>query len=436
MIGKNFINRGFKFRTGNKITISKFYGITQESNILYSRRSMAEVKFVRDKPHISVGTIGHVDHGKTTLTAAITKILAKKGLAQFRNYETIDNAPEEKSRGITIQASVIEYQTDTRHYGHVDCPGHVDYIKNMITGVARMDGAVLVVAAADGAMPQTREHVLLAKQIGIKDMIVFINKVDEMNDKEILDLVEMDIRELLEKYGFDNSRIPIIFGSALQALKGDDSEIGVKSIEKLINTLDSHITLPERNVERPFFMFIEESYNIAGRGTVVTGKVESGTLLKGADLELIGYRPTPIRTQCSGIQMFHKNLDEALAGDCLGALLRNVKRNDIHRGMALCAYGHYKGYTRFMAKIYFLRTDEGGRHTPFFNNYMPQMFFRTAMMAAKIVLPKNKEMVMPGDAGDFEMILPQPLAIESGMRFTIREGNKTIGTGLITEVLE
>ncbi|PVU87738.1 hypothetical protein BB560_006443 [Smittium megazygosporum] len=390
--------------------------------------------FSRTKPHVNIGTIGHVDHGKTTLTAAITKVLASSGKAEFKDYDQIDRAPEEKARGITISTSHVEYETAGRHYAHVDCPGHADYIKNMITGAAQMDGAILVVSATDGQMPQTKEHILLAKQVGVKSIVVYINKVDQLFDDELLELVEMEMRELLSHYGYDGDNTPIVSGSALCALEGTKPEIGIESIGKLMEAVDTWIPTPERDLDKPFLMAIEDVFSISGRGTVATGRVERGTITKGADLEIVGYGP-PIKTILTGIEMFHKELERGEAGDNMGALLRGVKREQIKRGHVIAAPGSVKSHKSFMAQFYILTKEEGGRHTPFHNNYKPQMFLRTADVTAVLKNPdEGKEgsedfMVMPGENVLLRCDLHSDLAVEKGTRFTIREGGKTVGTG-------
>jgi len=391
--------------------------------------------YSRGKPHVNIGTVGHVDHGKTTLTAAITKVLAVSGGSSFRNYADIDNAPEERARGITINAAKVEYETETRHYGHIDCPGHADYIKNMITGASQMDGAILVVAATDGQMPQTREHLLLAHQVGVKDLVVFINKVDVVDDEELMELVEMEIREMLTDYGYDGDETPVIMGSALCALEDTRPEIGVEKIRELIEAIDSHIPLPVRDLDKPFLMPIESTFSIPGRGTVISGSIERGVIKKGEELELIG-QGKHMTTIATGLEMFHKSLDRGEAGDVLGALVRGIKREDAKRGMILCAPGTVKAYKKIKAQVYILTKAEGGRHKPFVSNYTPQMYVRTGDVAATITLEEGKEFVMPGEDASFNMELFVSTPLEKGLRFTLREGSKTVGTGVITEVVE
>ncbi len=400
---------------------------------------MSKPKFVRTKPHVNVGTIGHIDHGKTTLTAAITKVLSFKGLAQFVPFEQIDKAPEERARGITINIAHVEYESPKRHYAHIDCPGHVDYIKNMITGAAQMDGAILVVAAPDGPMPQTREHVLLAKQVDVKSMVVFLNKVDMMDDPELLELVELELRELLTKYGYPGDEVPIIRGSARLALESPSTDPDApeyKCIWELIEALDNYIPEPVRDVDKPFLMPIEDVFSIKGRGTVVTGRVERGKVKVGDEVELIGYRPEPIRTVVTGVEMFRKVLDYGQAGDNIGCLLRGVEKKDVRRGMVLAAPGSIKPHTEFEAEVYVLKKEEGGRHTPFFSGYRPQFYIRTMDVTGEIRLPEGVEMAMPGDNLRLRVKLIVPVALEPGSRFAIREGGKTVGAGVITKIIE
>lgn len=399
----------------------------------FSLRAFATGAYQRTKPHVNIGTIGHVDHGKTTLTAAITKVLAGRGGATFKDYGDIDNAPEERARGITIATAHVEYETPNRHYAHIDCPGHADYIKNMITGAAQMDGAILVVSATDGQMPQTREHLLLAKQVGIGKLVVFVNKVDAVPDQEMLELVEMEMRDLLVKYGFAEDT-PIVFGSALHALQGTQPEIGEASIISLMDTIDNSIPTPVRALDQPFLMAVEDTYQIHGRGTVVTGRIERGVLTKGDEVEVIGHGNI-FKTVVTGVEMFHKELDRGEAGDQIGALLRGVDRDTVRRGQVLCAPGTVRPYRRFKAQIYVLTKEEGGRHTPFHGNYRPQMYFRTADVTASLALPEGMEIVMPGDNISCDVELISPLAIEKGSRFTVREGGKTVGTGIVAEVI-
>ena len=396
---------------------------------------MAKVKFERSKPHCNIGTIGHVDHGKTTLTAAITKVLAEKGDAEFVDYANIDKAPEERARGITINTSHVEYETDNRHYAHVDCPGHADYVKNMITGAAQMDGAILVVSAADGPMPQTREHILLARQVGVPAIVVYMNKVDQVDDPELLELVEMEIRDLLSSYDFPGDEIPIIKGSALAVLENGDPKIGHDSIIELMKAVDSYIPQPERPKDKPFLMPIEDVFSISGRGTVVTGRVERGVLHVGDEIEIVGIKPTQ-KTTCTGIEMFRKLLDEAVAGDNIGCLLRGVDRKEIERGQVLSKPGSIHPHTKFKGEVYVLTKEEGGRHTPFFNGYRPQFYFRTTDVTGVTELPEGVEMVMPGDNVTMEVELITPIAIEKGLRFAIREGGRTVGAGVVSEVEE
>jgi len=411
--------------------------LLQAHRLFSTSHQQNKKEFDRTKPHVNIGTIGHVDHGKTTLTAAITKILSEKGGSKFKDYQQIDNAPEEKARGITINASHVEYETDGRHYGHIDCPGHADYIKNMITGAAQMDGAILVVAATDGQMPQTREHLLLARQVGVKDMVVFINKADEIDgDPELIELVDMEIRELLNSYGFDGDNTPIIAGSALCALNDETPEMGKDKVLELVEALDSHLRLPVRDLDKPFLMAIEDTYSIAGRGTVVTGSIERGTVNKGDELDIVGHSSEPTKTIASGLEMFHQSLKRGEAGDNLGALLRGVRREDIKRGSVLCAPGTVSTYHKVKAQVYILKKEEGGRHKPFVSNYTPQMFFRTADIASTIKLPEGKEFVMPGEDVSMELTLMHPMPLENGLRFTMREGGRTVGTGVVTEVIE
>ncbi|HWL52083.1 MAG TPA: elongation factor Tu [Chthoniobacteraceae bacterium] len=393
---------------------------------------MAKESFKRDKPHVNIGTIGHVDHGKTTLTAAITTILAKAGFAEARNYAEIDAAPEEKERGITISTSHVEYQSENRHYAHVDCPGHADYVKNMITGAAQMDGAILVVSAADGPMPQTREHILLARQVGVPSMVVFLNKTDMVDDPELLDLVEMEVRDLLSQYDFPGDDIPIIKGSALKALEGN-AEYEEKILE-LVKAIDEYIPVPERPIDQPFLMPIEDVFNIEGRGTVATGRVERGILKKMEEVEIVGLRSTQ-KTTATDIEMFRKLLDEARAGDNVGVLLRGIKKEDIMRGQVIAKPGTIKPHSKFKAEIYVLSKDEGGRHTPFFNNYRPQFYFRTTDVTGSVTLPEGVEMVMPGDNVAIEVELVTPIALEKTIRFAIREGGRTVGAGRVSEIL-
>jgi len=396
---------------------------------------MSKGKFERTKPHVNVGTIGHVDHGKTTLTAAITTVMSKKFGGEARAYDQIDNAPEEKARGITIATAHVEYESANRHYAHVDCPGHADYVKNMITGAAQMDGAILVVSAADGPMPQTREHILLARQVGVPYVVVYMNKADMVDDAELLELVEMEVRDLLSTYKFPGDKTPVIVGSALKALEGDTSEIGVPSIEKLVAAMDDYIPLPERPVDQPFLMPIEDVFSISGRGTVVTGRVERGIIKVGEEVEIVGIRPTQ-KTTCTGVEMFRKLLDEGRAGDNVGVLLRGTKREEVERGQVLCKPASVKPHTHFEAEVYVLSKEEGGRHTPFFANYRPQFYFRTTDVTGAVELPAGTEMVMPGDNVKLTVKLINPIAMEEGLRFAIREGGRTVGAGVVAKILE
>jgi elongation factor Tu len=392
-------------------------------------------KFERKKPHINVGTIGHVDHGKTTLTAALTKVLAEKFGGEFRAYDQIDNAPEERARGITIATAHVEYESEKRHYAHVDCPGHADYVKNMITGAAQMDGAVLVVSAADGPMPQTREHILLARQVGVPKIVVYLNKADMVDDAELLELVEMEVRELLDKYQFPGDETPVIIGSALKALEGDQSEIGVPSILKLVDAMDAYIPLPDRPVDLPFLMPIEDVFSISGRGTVVTGRIERGKVKVGEEVEIVGIRDTQ-KTTCTGVEMFRKLLDEGQAGDNVGVLLRGTKREEVERGQVLAKPGTITPHTHFEAEVYILSKEEGGRHTPFFQGYRPQFYFRTTDVTGECELGEGVEMVMPGDNVNMKVKLIAPIAMDEGLRFAIREGGRTVGAGVVTKVIE
>ena len=396
---------------------------------------MAKESFKRDKPHVNIGTIGHVDHGKTTLTAAITTTLSKKGGAQAMAYDQIDKAPEEKERGITISTSHVEYETAKRHYAHVDCPGHADYVKNMITGAAQMDGAILVVSAADGPMPQTREHILLARQVGVPAIVVFMNKVDMVDDKELLDLVELEIRELLSKYEFPGDSIPIVKGSALKALEGDQSDIGEGAIMKLMEACDAYIPEPQRAIDKPFLMPIEDVFSISGRGTVVTGRIERGIVKIGQEIEIVGLRPTQ-KTTITGIEMFRKLLDEGRAGDNAGCLLRGTKKEDVERGQVVAATGSITPHKKFKCEAYILTKEEGGRHTPFFNGYRPQFYFRTTDVTGVVTLKQGTEMVMPGDRVEMEVELISPIAMEKELRFAVREGGRTVGAGVVTAIIE
>jgi elongation factor Tu len=395
---------------------------------------MSKAKFERNKPHCNVGTIGHVDHGKTSLTAAITKVLAEKGQAQFTAYDQIDKAPEERARGITISTAHVEYETDKRHYAHVDCPGHADYVKNMITGAAQMDGAILVVSAADGPMPQTREHILLARQVGVPSLVVFMNKVDMVDDPELLDLVELEVRELLSSYQFPGDDIPVIRGSALMALEGKEDAIGKDAVLKLMDAVDAYIPQPERPKDRPFLMPIEDVFSISGRGTVVTGRVERGIVRVGDEIEIIGLKAT-IKTVVTGVEMFRKLLDSGEAGDNIGALLRGTKREEVERGQVLAAPGSITPHTKFECEAYILTTEEGGRHTPFFGNYRPQFYFRTTDVTGVVTLPSGTEMVMPGDNIRMEVELIVPIAMDEGLRFAIREGGRTVGAGVVSKII-
>jgi len=395
---------------------------------------MGKEKFQRTKPHCNIGTIGHVDHGKTSLTAAITKVLAETGGATYTSYDQIDKAPEEKARGITISTAHVEYETKKRHYAHVDCPGHADYIKNMITGAAQMDGAILVVSAADGPMPQTREHILLARQVGVPALVVFLNKVDMVDDAELLELVELEVRELLSKYDFPGDDIPITQGSALYALEGRNPEIGHDAVLKLMDTVDAYIPQPERPVDQPFLMPVEDVFSISGRGTVATGRVERGAVKVGEEVEIVGLRPT-VKTVVTGVEMFRKLLDQGQAGDNIGALLRGTKREDVERGQVLCKPGSVKPHTKFKAEAYILTKDEGGRHTPFFTDYRPQFYFRTTDVTGVVTLPEGTEMVMPGDNVTMDIELIVPIAMEEKLRFAIREGGRTVGSGVVTKIL-
>ncbi len=397
---------------------------------------MAKAKFERSKPHVNIGTVGHIDHGKTTLTAAITKMLSLKGGAEFVAFDEIDKAPEEKERGITIATAHVEYQTDKRHYAHVDCPGHADYIKNMITGAAQMDGGIIVVAATDGPMPQTREHILLARQVGVPSLVVFLNKVDLVDDEELLELVELEVRELLSKYGFPGDDIPVIKGSALKALESDDPNSDeAKCIFELMDACDDYIPEPQRDIDKPFLMPIEDVFSISGRGTVVTGRVERGIIKVGDEVEIIGIKKT-VKTTCTGVEMFRKLLDQGQAGDNVGALLRGIKREDVERGQVLAAPGSITPHRKFKAEVYVLSKDEGGRHTPFFTGYRPQFYFRTTDITGVISLAEGVEMVMPGDNATFGVELIAPIAMEPGLRFAIREGGRTVGAGVVSEIEE
>ena len=396
---------------------------------------MAKEKFVRDKPHLNVGTIGHVDHGKTTLTAAITEVLSKKGLADFIPFDQIDKAPEEKERGITIAIAHVEYNTENRHYAHVDCPGHADYVKNMITGAAQMDGAVLVISANDGPMPQTREHILLARQVGVPKIIVFMNKVDMVDDEELLDLVELEVRELLDKYDFPGDDVPVIRGSALQALENPEDEEKTKAIWELMAALDTYFPLPDRPVDKPFLMPIEDIFSISGRGTVATGRIETGVIKVGEELEIVGFKETT-KTVCTGVEMFRKLLDEGRAGENVGILLRGTKRDEIERGQVLSKPGSITPHKKFKAEVYILTKDEGGRHTPFFNGYRPQFYFRTTDVTGVSTLPAGVEMVMPGDNVSLDVELITEVAMDKGLKFAIREGGRTVGAGIVLEIIE
>ncbi|AYQ56191.1 Elongation factor Tu [Bathymodiolus thermophilus thioautotrophic gill symbiont] len=396
---------------------------------------MSKEKFERTKPHVNVGTIGHVDHGKTTLTAAITKVMAEINGGEFNDYADIDNAPEERERGITISTAHVEYESEARHYAHVDCPGHADYVKNMITGAAQMDGAIIVIAATDGPMAQTREHILLSKQVGVPYILVYMNKADMVDDEELVELVEMEIRELLTEYDFPGDDTPVIFGSALKALEGDTSDIGVPSIVKLVEALDSYIPTPKRDTDKPFIMPIEDVFSISGRGTVVTGRIEAGIVNVNDEIEIVGIRDTQTTT-CTGVEMFRKLLDSGEAGDNVGVLLRGTKREDVERGQVLAKPGSIKPHSKFEAEVYILSKDEGGRHTPFFNNYRPQFYFRTTDVTGACQLPKDVEMVMPGDNVKMEVELLSPIAMEEGLRFAIREGGRTVGAGVVAKVTD
>jgi elongation factor Tu len=397
---------------------------------------MSKAKFERNKPHVNVGTIGHVDHGKTTLTAALTKVCAETwGKGEVKAFDQIDNAPEEKERGITINTSHVEYESPKRHYAHVDCPGHADYVKNMITGAAQMDGAILVVSAADGPMPQTREHIVLARQVGVPRIVVYLNKADMVDDAELLELVEMEVRELLDRYEFPGDDTPIIIGSALKALEGDASELGAPSVKKLVETLDEYILEPERAVNLPFLMQIEDVFSISGRGTVVTGVIDRGIIKVGEEIEIIGIRPTT-KTVCTGVEMFRKLLDEGRAGENVGVLLRGTKRDDVERGQVLAKPGSITPHTKFEAEVYVLSKDEGGRHTPFFKGYRPQFYFRTTDVTGAVELPQDVEMVMPGDNVNFIVTLINPIAMDEGLRFAIREGGRTVGAGIVVKIIE
>lgn len=396
---------------------------------------MSKEKFERSKPHVNVGTIGHVDHGKTTLTAAITKTMAEANGSEFKDYGDIDNAPEERERGITIATAHVEYESEARHYAHVDCPGHADYVKNMITGAAQMDGAILVCSAADGPMPQTREHILLSRQVGVPYIVVYLNKADQVDDEELLELVEMEIRELLDSYDFPGDDTPIVIGSALKALEGDTSDIGTPSILKLVAAMDDYFPLPERPVDQPFLLPIEDVFSISGRGTVVTGRVERGIVKVGEEIEIVGIKDTQ-KTTCTGVEMFRKLLDEGQAGDNVGVLLRGTKREEVERGQVLCVPGSITPHTHFETEIYVLSKDEGGRHTPFFNNYRPQFYFRTTDVTGAMELPEGTEMVMPGDNVKVTVKLIAPIAMEEGLRFAIREGGRTVGAGVVAKVIE
>ena len=395
---------------------------------------MSKSKFQRNKPHLNVGTIGHVDHGKTTLTAALTKCMAEKFGGEVKAYDQIDNAPEERARGITINTAHVEYESEMRHYAHVDCPGHADYVKNMITGAAQMDGAILVVSAADGPMPQTREHILLARQVGVPYIVVFMNKADMVDDAELLELVEMEVRELLSSYKFPGDDTPVVVGSALKALEGDTSDIGVPAIYKLIAEMDSYIPEPERDIERPFLMPIEDVFSISGRGTVVTGRIERGRVKVGEEVEIVGIRDT-VKTTCTGVEMFRKLLDEGVAGDNVGVLLRGTKRDDVERGQVLAKPGSIKPHTHFEAEVYVLSKEEGGRHTPFFDGYRPQFYFRTTDVTGAVSLPEGVEMVVPGDNVKVTVKLINPIAMDEGLRFAIREGGRTVGAGVVAKVI-
>jgi len=396
---------------------------------------MSKAKFERSKPHINVGTIGHVDHGKTTLTAAMTKSMAEKHGGEYTAYDQIDNAPEERERGITIATAHVEYQSDSRHYAHVDCPGHADYIKNMITGAAQMDGAILVVSAADGPMPQTREHILLARQVGVPYIVVYMNKADQVDDEELLELVELEIRELLDSYDFPGDDTPIVVGSALKALEGDTSDIGLPSIFKLIDAMDEYIPEPKRDIDQPFLMPIEDVFSISGRGTVVTGRVDRGKVKVGEEIEIVGINETS-KSTCTGVEMFRKLLDEGVAGDNVGVLLRGIKRTDVERGQVLAKPGSITPHTHFECEVYVLSKDEGGRHTPFFKGYRPQFYFRTTDVTGACELPEGVEMVMPGDNVKMTVKLISPIAMEEGLRFAIREGGRTVGAGVVSKIIE
>jgi elongation factor Tu len=396
---------------------------------------VAKAKFERDLPHINVGTIGHVDHGKTTLTAALTKVLAKKYGGEFKAYDQIDAAPEERARGITIATAHVEYRSAKRHYAHVDCPGHADYVKNMITGAAQMDGAILVVSAADGPMPQTREHILLARQVGVPYIVVFLNKADMVDDPELLELVEMEVRELLSSYDFPGDDIPIVVGSALKALEGDAGKLGEEAIVKLVEAMDDYFPLPKREIDKPFLMPIEDVFTISGRGTVVTGRIERGRVKVNDEIEIVGITPT-VKTTCTGVEMFRKLLDEGEAGDNVGVLLRGTKREDVQRGQVLAKIGSITPHTKFEAEIYILSKEEGGRHTPFFKGYRPQFYFRTTDVTGEVILPEGVEMVMPGDNIKLQVSLISPIAMEEGLRFAIREGGRTVGAGVVSKIIE
>ena len=396
---------------------------------------MSKEKFQRTKPHVNVGTIGHVDHGKTTLTAAITQAMAARYGGEVKAYAQIDNAPEERERGITIATAHVEYESENRHYAHVDCPGHADYVKNMITGAAQMDGAVLVVSAADGPMPQTREHILLARQVGVPKIVVYLNKADQVDDEELLELVELEVRELLDVYEFPGDDTPVITGSALQALEGDDGDLGLGSIDRLMQAMDEYIPIPERPVDQPFLLPIEDVFSISGRGTVVTGRVERGIVRVGEEVEIVGIRETK-KTICTGVEMFRKLLDQGQAGDNVGVLLRGTKRDEVERGQVLCVPGSITPHTKFECEVYVLSKEEGGRHTPFFNNYRPQFYFRTTDVTGAVELPEGSEMVMPGDNIRMVVDLISPIAMEEGVRFAIREGGRTVGAGVVSKIIE